>query len=180
MLKTLVALVSAMTVTAAVLGWMDPSPPLPDDFDAQQLAFLAEEAVLSGVDLDRGRWRLIEVTSEPLSSREGTMLAAEPAVEASHFRVSLDGRVRAGRLWRQQRPLDEAPGAIRIAIARVDVSAPMSSGQWVTLRAMIEAINSRAAVTDVPLPVELDAQWRETYGLEQQTRPAAPLDSEGP
>ncbi len=178
--KTLACLVTAMTGTAAFLGWLDPTPPLTSDvLPYGEIIRLARSAVFDDVVIRHDQWQEVEIGAAD-SVASGMFLSAAAAVGPramergdSHFYVGRDGRAVRARRWRDQRALHPAPWApsvsphtIRIQVSRLREGEPMSPSQWLCVRVLVAAISEGIAPDGQGLPVRLAKGWEKVYGVE--------------
>ncbi|MGD2108214.1 MAG: hypothetical protein PVI86_02360 [Phycisphaerae bacterium] len=170
MLKTLASLAVAMTATSVLLGWMDPSPPLPDDApSAAELAELGESLVAEGIALRAGRWDTIEIVAGDAADVGGAYLAA-PSRNDTHFLVGYSGRPSRTPQWVRQESAASDARTIRIEVARPKHGSGMSRVQWHAVRGLVASLHTRLSAEPVALPVLLQGAWATAYGLEPGTQ----------
>ena len=173
MLKTLVCLAVAMTGTSGLLGWIDPSPPLPADaLSSDEVIRLARAVATDGLTLREGRWDKIEIVPGPVSGVSAPFLTATASRTRAHFVIDLEGRPSRTAKWTRQEAAAKDPRAISIQVARWNDGQPMSRAQWRCIRALASALNDSTSRSDKLLPVLLEKRWAETYAL----KPGAQLD----
>jgi hypothetical protein len=164
--KTLGCLVAAMTGTSALLGWIDPSPPISPEAPSLD-AVMAEARLLIAQETSGIPWSDVQIVASPVTPEGPSYLAASAGRDDCDFRVGLDGRpsrVRTGIL----NPVTEKhPEAARIQVVRRSLNAPMSRAQWVCVQALVAAMGE--AVGDRPIPVRLGEAWARIYGMDAQT-----------
>ena len=144
MLKTLGCLAGAMTGTAALLHWLDPSSSLQmPTLAAHDVALLARSLVTDAVEIKVDQWREVEVVAGPFSGSAGTPLTASPDSSGCHFYIDQAGRPSRARGWSRQTPPGDAPHTVRIQVARAaagrEFPTPM---QWFTIRNLVEALDA--------------------------------------
>ena len=162
----LACLVGAMTLTSALLGWIDPSQPaayLPPSFET--LLSSARLLVGENVRVEPDRWSEAEILAGPVAGAAAPFLAATADKSSSHFLVDLDGRVVRTRRWSRQQAAGMRPGTIEIQIARRRTDQPMSRAQWYAVRALITALHEAVASQQPALPVRVQQAWAEVYDL---------------
>ncbi len=142
MYKTLGCLAGAMTGTASLLAWIDPSPSIPAPVLSQEeLLATARSLVFDDVTIRPMQWRSVEVVEAPSMRGPGVALSAGPDRSECHFYIDDQGRPsRAGRWDRQLAPSD-APHTIRIEIARDDTEPSPSPAQQNSVQALLDALN---------------------------------------
>lgn len=154
MFKTLAALAVAMTATTALLGWVDPSVPLPDFVaTVEDVLPVARDLVADGLGLRSAGWRTIEVASIGENAPADRMLAAAPHRRDHHFAVDRRGRVSNTRAWREQAQLIDTPNTIRIRLMLVNDGAEPTPAQLSALRALVLALDEAVGSTDIRLAV---------------------------
>lgn len=156
MLRTLTCLVVAMSGTAALLGWIDPSDPASlDAAAADEIVQLTRAVVEEDVAVVQGRWRSVEVRWEPGPAPSGAMLAASDYAEPCHFFLAPDGRPTRGLYWQHQTAAPGRAGVITIHLASHGRGNPLTPGQHFGLRALLLALHSAAGRGEHPLAVYL-------------------------
>lgn len=165
MWKTLGCLAAAMSGTAALLGWMNPTRPHsavilgPD-----KIVRLAQKAVSDGGVIRGDRWVDVEVAPAPARIAQERMLAATGASSTWHFLVDRYGRPASSRDWRAQKPAPDAPGAVRVLVVRPDGEQAMSAAQWLCVRTLAAALNDPARSDETSLPIRLHDGLARTNG----------------
>ena len=176
MWKTLASLVVAMTGTAMLLSWMDPSAPVvPPTGVSADLTQHVRSIVLQRVALNPELWYEIEIASAvstPMAGLHpavaGSLLAAPVPVEKHHFFVKLDGGLIRTSAWESQQFARNAPQTVRVAVVRRSGHAGMSPQQLVSVRELIDRLNSEICTQNAPLRVRLDPYWRRVYGIDEE------------
>ena len=169
-LKTLASLAVAMTATSALLGWIDPSPPLPtSSLSSDELANLGESLVAGGITVRDGRWDKIEISAGHAKNASPSYLTATSRND-SHFLIGLDGRPTRTPKWVRQEAAAQDTHAIRIEVARRDETRGMSRVQWEAVRGLVSSLHARLSDRHVDLPVLLQGAWATAYGLKPGTR----------
>jgi len=179
MLKTLGCLAGAMTLTSAMLGWIDRTPPtsLPQpSFDVALR--LARSLVTRDVDIRRELWGRVEILAGPAKTASASLLTATASPAAYHFHVDLDGWPSRTRRWFHQEELAGHPRSVRIQVARRDESEAMSQAQWNSVRALVAALGGAVAAQGASLPVRLQTEWGQDYIVEpDRLQRTAPLQA---
>ena len=176
MLKTLGCLAVAMTGTSGLLGWIDPSPPLPADaLSSNEVVSLARAVAADGLTLREGRWDKIEIVSDPVSGVSAPFLTATTRRSTCHFVIDLEGRPSRTAKWTRQEAAARDPRAISIRVARRAEDQPMSRTQWQCVRALASVLSEGTRAKENTLPVLLKEHWAETYALAPGTALALPL-----
>jgi len=166
MFKTLACLAGAMMGTSALLGWMDPAPVPPvAGIPVREVALLARSLVTDGLTKRAGGWQGVEIAASPPMALPGQFLAASAEADDYHFYVGLDGVPNRATRWTRQEGCDKYPNIVRVEVARRAAGQPMSRCQWLAVRALISSLGETVAAGEPGLPVHLDAEWAETYGL---------------
>ena len=180
MWKSLACLVVAMTGTAALLDWIDPSglPLTASPLSKPRIAGLAQAAVTDGVVIRPNRWQEIEIAPGPAGLGSGeqpaAFLLAVHAPKANyHFLVREDGRPWRDVAWSFQRSATGASARLQQAassvIIRVDAVGCVlmhrepttcrkvhpTHAQWLCVEALIATLNDRIRPDSTPLPVGL-------------------------
>jgi len=175
MFKTLGCLVGAMTGTAAWLGWIDPSEPLPPEAPSFDVILRdAQSLVADDVALHKNRWHAVEILAGPDTSGSPTFLAATADRSVCHFFIDDAGRASRTTRWLRQEASRGSPGTVRIQVARSEKRQAMTRTQWRCLQALIAAVRDVVATERVALPVHLHDEWAKAYGLEAGTTLALP------
>ncbi len=160
------SLVLAMSVTAALLGWLD-SGAL-DAADPKVVARIAESArraVLEvSAEADRQRWA--EVHIEPEESAGGVKLAAASGPVGQHFVIGLDGRVSASAAWRGASNGSSASDGLRVGCVLSSKFGPsINRVQWVAVHTLMAELRARYETRGRALSVRLHADLESEYGL---------------
>jgi len=156
MFKTLGLLAIAMMGTTALLGWIDPSPPIraravPDS----QLLPLARSLVADDVSVQFARWRAVEILTNGRAVAPVLLTATFDEADY-HFLVDVHGRPSRTDCWRYQRPTPHSPDAVRIQVATVEQSDGVSAAQAGSVRALVAALREAAARKGLELPVHIE------------------------
>ena len=166
MFKTLACLVGAMMGTSALLGWIDPSPTAPAaPISTEEVIQLTSSLVTDGLTLRADQWQDIEIAAGPPGDPPGQFLAASAESAEYHFHIGLDGVPHRAAQWTRQEGCDGQWHTVRVQVARRGIGQPMSRGQWLSVRALVSSLGQAIAVNELSLPVHLDGEWAETYGL---------------
>lgn len=170
MLKTLACLAVAMTATSALLGWIDPSEPLPaDSLSSGELADLGQSLVVDGINLHEGRWNKIEIVAGHTSDTAAPYLTATSG-SSTHFLVDLNGRPGRTPQWVRQAALNRDTHAVVIEVARRSDSSGMSRVQWQAVQSLVAALGTEVCRGGDCLPVVLQGAWAQAYDLEPGTQ----------
>lgn len=157
MLKALACLFGAMTTTASLLAWMDPSQPLPPEpLTEMELRSLANSLVTESIVLQSDRWEQVEVLAGPHRPSGGVMLAALADWAEPHFFVDDLGRPYRASRWCTQTPSAGRAHTIRIQVAPRRPGAAATLSQWACVQALVGALHAGLAVPDDSLPVQID------------------------
>lgn len=159
MKKTLASLAVAMTSTALVLHWMDPTlqagrPTL----SPQEILSISREAVGGSDGINSARWRDVEVITDEQVQLAGLSLAASRDRRDCHFFVDAAGRPYRESTWSNQEAYRESPGTVRIHFERIDPStdAP-SEAQWQAVRSLISVLDGALSARG-KMPVHIRTQ----------------------
>lgn len=166
MFKTLGCLAAAMTSTAALLHYLDPSSPpnvasplmgdaepRTQSLSASEVAALARSLVTDAVEIKSDQWKDVEVVAGPTTVGAGTPLTAIPDPVACHFYVDQAGRPSRARGWSRQTPPHDAPHTVRIQVARAaGIEAFPTPLQWFTIRSLVDALDA-ALMQNGTMPV---------------------------
>lgn len=165
MLRTLGVLVVSMTGTAVLLGWVDPAPENSESaVSIDELVSAAHAAVTDDTTPITGRWAGVELLSYEAPAGPDRLLAARARADEVHFTVDQYGRCEASALWRGQALCPDGHPDIRIRIAQLGDSEPMSTTQWTAVRALVGALTSVLGGHD-DLAISLEPTFGELYGL---------------
>jgi hypothetical protein len=141
MYRTLGALAGAMTSTAALLAYFDPTtlaPPVsPDEFARYTRALIADD-----VPIDPRRWRQVQIVAAGSALGSGMPLLATSEPDNAHFYVDAVGRPARGRLWNRQLPSADAPDTVRIEVALPRGNEVLSSAQQTTVAALVVGLDA--------------------------------------
>lgn len=147
----------AMTGTAAVLAWMDPSiPSLEAELSPVELARWADTVVAEEVELIGGLWREIEVVAEDAPAARG-MLAAGSTDPAAHFHVDSLGRLTRTAVWEEQTPAVGDNYSIRILVSLPRETRRLSARQWSGVQALLRSLDSTGVLPTYPAIVRVAA-----------------------
>lgn len=191
MLKTLGCLAGAMTGTAVLLAWMDPSAPLTAETPPfEVLLSHARSLVTDNVVVLDDRWDDVEILAGPGRTASTSFLAARADARGArrkgdhHFQVDLEGRASRTPRWSRQEGSSRRRRTVSIRVARADPDQPMSRAQWNSVRALVTALSEaagRTGLADRPdqsrpaglltpaLTVRLAEPWANVYGIEPGT-----------
>ncbi len=149
MVRTLGGLAAAMTSTAALLAYIDPSATLaPQPLSLDELAVVAHSLVVEDVTIDPTRWRAVELIPTEDSLSSATVLAAVSDTGDAHFYVDAWGRPSRSPRWSRQAPSDDAPHAIRIAVAGASADRPLTAAQRESAGALLAALQQHVGIRD--------------------------------
>lgn len=156
-----------MTGTSALLGWIDPSPPIPASMPSFDV-ILCEARSLVSVDLgDSGsEWGNVEIVAGPVTRGATSFLAATHDRADYHYRVDLDGHPYRARNWPGPAAAGVSSSAARIQVARHGLREPMSRAQWIGVQALVVALHEVTGSSS--LPVRLGESWARIYGFDPQ------------
>lgn len=172
MVKVLALLVVAMTITAALLVWIEPSSTSAQDIVPLLAAQQAERVVAFDVGVPEGRWRQIEVAMFPNASavRFSTLTAIMPR-DRFHFVVGANGFIRATTFWLGQEGIGEPSDIVRVGVA-CEPNSPVSFVQKLALEALLNELERQCSPPGVRLSVlvqnardagdaggKLDGEW---------------------
>ena len=142
MYRTLGCLAGAMTGTASLLAWIDPSPsPPPRTLSQQELAVQALSLVFDGVPLRPGQWRQVEIVEGPSLQSAGILLTADTDRSECHFLVDDAGQMSRTNRWDRQHASSNAPHTIRIEMSHNDTGPFPSPAQSNSVEALLDALN---------------------------------------
>ncbi len=142
MYKTLGCLAGAMTGTASLLAWIDPSPSTPNAaLTHEELFSAARSIVFDNVAIQPAQWRTIEVVESPSMRGQGVALTADADLGESHFFIDDEGRPSRASRWDRQAATTDAPHTIRIEIAANDTEPTLTPAQEQSVRALLDALN---------------------------------------
>jgi len=142
MYKTLGCLAGAMTGTASLLAWIDPTSSIPTAaLTHEELLSTARSLVLDNVAIQPARWRTVEVVEGPSMRGPGMALTAGADLNESHFYVDDDGRPSRASRWNRQVAPSNAPHTIRIEVAADDTEPSPSPAQQQCVEALLDALN---------------------------------------
>ena len=142
MYKTLGCLAGAMTGTASLLAWIDPSPSIPTAaLTHEELLSTARSLVFDSVAIQPAQWRTVEVVDGPSMRSQGVALAAGADLKESHFYIDDEGRPSRSSRWDRQVAPSNAPHTIRIEIATDDTEPSPSPAQQHSVQALLDALN---------------------------------------
>lgn len=146
MWRTLGGLAAAMTSTAALLGYIDPSATLqPRPLSQDEMGRLADGLVADDVLLVPGRWRTIDVVATRAPIAAGTTLAATAGGDLAHFYIDAWGRPSRGPRWVNQSPVPRSPGVVRIDLALSESSPTPTVAQQQAVESLTAALVERLA-----------------------------------
>lgn len=141
MYKTLGCLVGAMTGTASLLAWIDPSPSIPNAaLTHEELLLAARSLVFDGVAIQPSKWRTVEVVPGPSMRGQGVTLAAGADPGESHFYIDDEGRLSRADRWDRQLAASNALHTIRIEIAQDNTRPSPSPAQSSSVQALLDVL----------------------------------------
>lgn len=152
-LRTLIALVLAMSATSLLLGYMNPVRVAPSEEQRRRIQQAATAAVEDNVSLVPDRWQGIEVRAAPEPRRGAAMLAAVQNDEAWHFLIGLDGIPVRNPSWTLQRWSMTAPRRILIQLTRPHDSGDFLPQQVIGIRSLVGSIHRFLRPAGDALPV---------------------------
>jgi hypothetical protein len=119
MVRTLSALAAAMTGTAALLAYFDPSGTLLSQqrLTADELTRIARSLVADDVHIVPDKWQSVEIVATSSQLGFGTALTATSDPGEAHFYVDASGRPTRGTRWLSQTSIPDRPNAICIGVA---------------------------------------------------------------
>lgn len=165
--KTLGCLVAAMTGTSALLGWIDPSPPIPASMPSFEVVLLEARSLVSEDFGDSNfEWGDVEIIAGPVTRGGTSFLAATSDHADYHYRIDLDGHPYRARNWPGRAVAGVSPRAARIQVARRGPREPMSRAQWIGVQALVAALHEVTGRSS--LPVRLGESWARIYGFDPQ------------
>ena len=142
MYRTLGCLAGAMTGTAFLLAWINPSPTPPTrTLSQEELVTLARSLVFDDVPLRPAQWRQVEIIEGPSLQSAGVLLTAGPDRSECHFYVDYAGRPSRANRWDRQLAASDAPHTIRIEIAHNDTEPSATPTQSNSVQALLDALN---------------------------------------
>ena len=146
MYKTLGCLAGAMTGTASLLAWIDPSPSIPTAALTHEELFLAARSlVFDSVTIQPAQWRTVEVVEGPSMRGPGMALTAGADLNESHFYIDDEGRPSRASRWNRQVAPSNAPHTIRIEVAHNDTQTFPSPAQQNSVQTLLDALNEAVA-----------------------------------
>ena len=146
MYKTLGCLAGAMTGTASLLAWIDPSPSIPTAaLTHEELLWAARSLVFDSVAIQPAQWRTVEVVEGPSMRGPGMALTAGTDLSESHFYIDDEGRPSRASRWNRQVAPSNAPHTIRIEIAHNDTQTFPSPAQQNSVQTLLDALNEAVA-----------------------------------
>jgi hypothetical protein len=147
MYKTLGCLAGAMTGTASLLAWIDPSPSIPTPVLSQEeLLVAARSLVFDDVTIRPMQWRSVEVVEAPSLRGPGVALTADADRSECHFYIDDQGRLsRAGR-WDDQLAPSDAPHTIRIEVSHDEGQPFPSPAQSNSVQNLLDALNDAVSI----------------------------------
>jgi len=140
-------LVGAMTGTASLLAWIDPSSsPPPLTLSQDELAALARSLVFDDVPLRLSQWSKVEIVEGSSLQSAGVLLTADADRSECHFYIDDEGRPSRASRWDRQLAPSNALHTIRIEIA-ADESQPFPSpAQQDTVGALLDALKDAVSI----------------------------------
>jgi len=142
MYNTLGCLAGAMTGTASLLAWIDPSPSIPfAELTHEALLTTARSLVFDSVAIQPARWRTVEVVEGPSMRGQSMALTAGADLNESHFYIDDEGRPSRANRWDRQVAPSNAPHTVRIEVATVDTEPSPTPVQQQSVEALLDALN---------------------------------------
>ena len=142
MYRTLGCLAGAMTGTASLLAWIDPSSAPPTrTLSQEELAALARSLVFDDVSLRPGQWTQVEIVEGPSLQSAGALLTAGTDRSVCHFYVDDGGRLSRSGRWDRQLAPSNAPHTIRIEITHDETQPFLSPAQQNSVQTLLDALN---------------------------------------
>ena len=164
MFTTMACLVTAMTGTSVLLGWMAPSPTnggdRPDAQYLNEITQLAYAVVSDDVAVVDDRWHKIYVVTDATADPGGRLLAAQADTVPWHFFVDRDGHPARAPSWYEQRAPADSPNTVHIQVAPARQGTAQALLQRLGVRALVAALNEAIPAERAPLPVTLPQTWR--------------------
>jgi hypothetical protein len=147
MFKVITSLVVAMTATAALLIWVEPSRTTAQSLVPILAAEQAERVVTQDVDVSHGRWCQIDVAvcNDLTVARTNTLAAIAPVADRFHFIVGANGWVRATAAWQRQAAIGQPPDVVRIGVACDAREHNLTTSQRTALEALLVELYDRCA-----------------------------------
>lgn len=146
MIQTLGCLAGAMTGTASLLAWIDPSStPPPQTLTGDALVALARSLVFDDVPLRRAQWKQVEIVKGPALQSAGVLLTAGADRSECHFHIDREGRPSRASRWDRQLAPSNAPHTIRIEIAVDDTQPFPSPTQQDGVQVLLDTLNDAVA-----------------------------------
>jgi hypothetical protein len=145
MFKVMALLVVAMTITAAVLVWIEPNSTSAQDIAPLLAAQQAERVVAFDAAVPPGRWSQVEVVTYPDSpAGRSSMLTAVSRPDRFHFVVGETGFIRATTFWLEQEGIGEPPDVVRVGVA-CETNGPVSFVQRLALEALLAELDRQCS-----------------------------------
>lgn len=159
-----------MMLATLLLSWLQPvGPATSSALSFDQLAGFVRTELFQETSIKPNRWSVVQIAAGPPQSSSGQRLAAVPSRVDYHFVVDSTGRIRSSSRWQAQRPLPEAPYAIRIRIDQSAKGAPMTKAQWYCIEAVTRELSRYLAPAGESLPIQLDREWARVYEVDEST-----------
>lgn len=166
MWKTLTFLMIAMTGTAMLLSWIDPSELVAERASVPaDVSRYVQSVVSQRIKVVPERWQEIEIASAAASPFVGSLLAAPTGIAQHHFYIETDGQLTRTSVWESQRYAPRAPRVVRVAVVRRRGNTGMSSQQLISVRELLETLQSQIRGGRRTLPVRLGPHWQHVYDI---------------
>lgn len=154
MVKTLACLVGAMTGTTTLLGWIDPSRPVPPEMLAPgELVLLARSVVGDPERIDVDQWEEVEVTTGAGLTRTGRLLAARGGPAHYHFYIDAAGRPVHTSRWQEQQAVWPGSKVVRIEVANRGAGLPLNAAQMRCVQVVVSVLNEVLGGPKTGIPV---------------------------
>lgn len=152
--KTLACLVGAMTGTTTLLGWIDPSHPVPSEVLAPgDLVLLARSVVGDPGRIDVDQWEEVEVTTATSPTKAGRLLAARSGPIPYHFHIDAAGRPVHTSRWQEQQAVWPGSKVVRIEVANRGAGLPWNEAQMRCVQVVVSVLNEVLGGSETGLPV---------------------------
>ena len=158
-----------MMLATLLLSWLQPvGPATSSALSFDQLAGFVRTELFQETSIKPNRWGMVQIAAGPAQS-SGQRLTAVPGRDDYHFVVDSTGRIRSSSRWQAQRPLADAPYAIRIRIDQSAPGEPMTKAQWYCIEAVTRELSRYLAPAGESLPIHLDREWARVYEIDEST-----------
>jgi hypothetical protein len=146
MFKVMALLVAAMTVTTALLIWIEPSRTSAQVLVPALAAEQAQRVVATDRLIPTGRWFEINVgICADRRARRSNVLAAIAPNEQFHFVVMPNGHVQATAAWHHQESIGELYDVVQIGVGCHQADGFLSASQRTALEALLLELSHRCA-----------------------------------